>query len=78
MSKLEKVYSVEFMDYTDSLKDHVCDYSTIQHQYPDMLKVTRDPFLIKESDLMKFNKFGNGYRNIKLVGVMYIDDDEAK
>ena len=77
MNKLEKVYAVEFMQYTNCLNDTVCDwdgsYSTSlkNHHYLD---VGKEVVLIKESDLEKYRKYGQGYRNCEFVGNIIIDE----
>lgn len=62
----EKVYSVEFMDYTNCLCDTVSDgnkdFSKMKY-----LSVGRN-FLIKESDFEKYRVYGNGYRSLTYVG----------
>lgn len=66
--QLVKVYSVEFFNYTDCLKDTVSDAENIQY-----LHIPREGcFLIPEYDLKKYAKFGGGYRTVEYVGCMYI------
>lgn len=65
---MEKVYSVEFMRYTNACEDTVSDQrddfiSDIQY-----LHVGYAPFLVKESELDKYSKFGGGFRSITFVG----------
>lgn len=67
MAKLEKIYAVEFMNYTNYSHDTVCDESTGIY-----LGVTKNPFLVRESDLPKYQKYGEGYREIKYVGNMEV------
>ena len=73
LTKREKVYTVEFMGYTNITKNTVstyyegCDKATIEY-----LDVSNGPFLIKESDLDKYKKFGGGYRDIHFVGYIEV------
>lgn len=68
---LEKVYSVEFMEYTDILQDTVSDWDGKSSSIKDIkyLKVGHN-FLLRESQLEKYRKFGGGYKNIKFVGYL--------
>lgn len=73
-TKREKVYAVEFIRYTNSSSSTVSDWdgksdslsSTMQY-----LEVLPGPFLVRESDLSYYQRFGGGYKSIHLVG--YID-----
>lgn len=74
MSK-EKVYSVTFMEYTNCMMDTVSDapdnsWSSIKDC--NYLSVGKDPFLVKESELPKYQKYGKGYRDIKFVGFIEV------
>lgn len=63
---MEKVYEVEFMNYTNCKNDTVCDdrdFSNLKY-----LKIGKEPFLIKESDFDKYMKYGNGFRVVRFVG----------
>ena len=73
IDNLEKIYSVEFMTYTDGLKDTVSDWDGESGSIKDIkyLKVP-EPFLVKESDLDKYRTYGDGYRNTKFVGYMEV------
>ena len=64
---MEKVYEIEFMNYTNVMRDTVCDGETElgKGQY---LTVGREPFLIKESEFDKYMKYGNGFRVVRFVG----------
>lgn len=70
---VEKVYKVEFIEYTNCLNDTVSDWNG--HGLPKLdeinyLHVGNNGFLVRERDLEKYRKFGKGYRNISLVGIM--------
>lgn len=73
VDNLEKIYSVEFMTYTDSLEDTVSDWDGKSSSIKDIeyLKVGHN-FLLRESQLEIYRKFGGGYRNIKFVGELLI------
>ena len=60
---LEKVYLVEFMRYTNPLKDAVSD-----SEHKNYITLGKEPFLIRESDFAYYGKFGGGFRIIKFVG----------
>ena len=64
---VEKVYEVEFMQYTnyrnDTISDNNEDIGKIKY-----LNVGIYPQIIKESDLQKYVKYGNGFRSIKFIG----------
>ena len=74
----EKVYEVEFMTYTNCLKDTVSDWDgdTVHLDIGKIkyLAVGPGPFLVKESDLPKYQKFGQVYKEIRFVGYMEVDD----
>lgn len=74
MDNLEKIYSVEFMTYTDCLKDTVSDWDGKSSSIKDIkyLNVGHN-FLLRESQLELYRKFGGGYRNIKFVGELLIN-----
>ena len=66
MINVEKVYEVEFMQYTNCMRDTVCDEEKElgKGQY---LHVGKEPFLIKESDFPKYQKYGGGFRIVRFV-----------
>ena len=68
---MEKVYEVEFMEYTNSMRDTICNkYKEID----DMKYITvgKEPFLIRESELEKYMAWGGGFRIIRFVGNIII------
>lgn len=64
---MEKVYEVKFMQYTNCMNDTVSDDEK-ELGKGNYLSVGREPFLIKESDFPKYQKYGGGFRIIKFVG----------
>lgn len=64
---MEKVYKVRFMKYTNCFEDTVSDGNEDigKRKY---LKVGIDPVIIRESDLPKYMKYGNGFRSIEFIG----------
>lgn len=63
---MEKVYEVEFMRYTNCMKDTVSDGAEIgKTKY---IEVGKESFLIKESDFPKYQKYGGGFRIVRFVG----------
>lgn len=70
---MEKVYSVKFMRYTNACNDTVSDQAndfTSDIGRTQYLHIGREPFLVKESELDKYSKFGGGFRSITFVGNM--------
>ena len=66
---MEKIYEVEFMEYTN------CMRNTVSTMNEDITKnkyihVGKEPFLIKESEFNNYMKYGNGFRVIRFVGNM--------
>lgn len=66
---MEKVYEVEFMNYTNAMKDVVCDGEKELWE-KEYFHVGKEPFLIKESEFDKYQKYGNGFRVVRFVGNM--------
>lgn len=64
---MEKVYEVEFMQYTNCSRDTVCNNaeSIKDSKY---INVGKEPFLVRESELEKYREYGNGFRTVKFVG----------
>lgn len=60
---MEKVYKVKFMKY-NYLGDSVYDDDD------KLLYVGDDTLIIRESDLAKYIKYGNGFRTVEFVGNM--------
>lgn len=60
---MEKIYEVEFMQYTNCMKDTVWNEKSNKY-----LNVGKEPFLIKESEFDKYKEYGNGFRIVKFVG----------
>ena len=65
---MEKIYEVEFMEYTNYSKDTVSD--GVELGKTKYICVGKEPFLIKESEFDKYMKFGKGFRIIRFVGNM--------
>ena len=78
--KLEKVYKVTYMLYTNAMRDTVSDWDGKGHSLADCeyLDVGKEPFLLRESQLEQYRKFGGGYRNIEFVGQIPIPYGEDK
>jgi len=71
MNKLEKVYIVEFIQYTNCMRDTVYNEETGEY-----IQVGRLGFLVRESELEQYRKCGRGYKSIKLVGQIRINSEE--
>lgn len=66
---MEKVYEVEFMEYTNTMNSTVSSGDGIDAKY---LKVGKEPFLVKESELGKYVEYGKGFRIVRFVGNMEV------
>lgn len=66
---MEKIYEIEFMSYTNCMKDTVGNMAD-EIKDTKYINVGKEPFLIKESDFEKYRKFGNGFRIVRFVGNM--------
>lgn len=64
---MEKVYKVEFMEYTNGIRDTVCNR---EKEIGDRKYITVgcEPFLVRESELDKYSAWGGGFRYIEFVG----------
>lgn len=64
---MEKIYKVEFIEYTNALRDTVCNQ---EKEVGDRkyLRVGKEPFLVRESELDKYRAWGGGFRYIEFVG----------
>lgn len=64
--KIEKLYEVEFMNYTNYMKD------TVSNNDGDYIDIGHEPFIIRESEFDKYMKYGGGFRTVKFVGNIII------
>lgn len=71
--KYEKIYEVEFLKYTNSMKNSVSDHPG-SGRADCMYLDTSEPFLVRESELDLYRHFGGGYRSTKFVGMLPITD----
>ena len=72
---MEKIYKVEFMEYTNVFKDTVSNQTkeTVSNQIKEIkdkkyLMVGKEPFLVRESELDNYRAWGGGFRYIEFVG----------
>ena len=65
---MEKVYKVEFMEYTNCMKDVVSNNKGIG--ISRFVNVGKEPFLVAESELDKYREYGGGFRSLTFVGNM--------
>ena len=72
-TKAEKIYAVEFMEYTNWEK--VCVSSNPGQIDAEYLDFGKETCLVRESDLPIFQKYGHGFRSITCVGVLYVPED---
>lgn len=64
----ERIYAVTFNRYTNALRDCVSDGNRDIAKI-EYISLPKDvPFLIRESELLKYVKFGNGYASVVCVG----------
>lgn len=78
MIKTEKVYSVTFMQYTNYMKDTVSDWDGVSDATfgsAEYLNIGKGSFLVRESELEKYRKFGQGYRDVHFVGNIEINNE---
>ena len=68
---MEKVYEVEFMNYTNCTRDTVSNGEDDTSKW-EYIHVGKEPFLVRESELDKYSKYGGGFRTIKFVGYMIL------
>ena len=73
--KLEKIYDVEFMYYTGYTKDSVSSDPGEAKKDTKYLDTSASPFLVRESDLHIFQKYGGGFRNLRYVGTLHIPEE---
>lgn len=70
--RAEKIYKVEFMEYTDIFKD------TVSNNAKDLkdkryFEIGHDPLLVRESELVEYmTTWGKGIRRVEFVGNMWI------
>ena len=64
---MEKIYKVEFMKYTNVLKDTVSNQAK-EIKDKKYLRVGKEPFLVRESELDNYRAWGGGFRYIEFVG----------
>lgn len=64
---MEKVYEVEFMSYTNCMRDTVSNNAK-EIRDTKYINVGKEPFLVKESELEKYRAWGDGFRAIRFVG----------
>lgn len=74
--KTEKIYDVEFMFYGSYTKDSVSSNPGEAKKDTKYLDTSASPFLVRESDLHIFQKYGGGFRNLRYVGTLHIPDEK--
>lgn len=73
----EKIYAVDFISYTNCMNDTVSDWDgtgSPMDRDTEYLHVEK-PFLIRESDIDYYKKFGQGFRSLTLVGYLSVPED---
>lgn len=69
----EKVFSVDFMYYTDLLETTVCTEPEEKNgvkNYADCEYLEVRDLLVRETELYKYKKYGGGFRNLHFVGYL--------
>ena len=64
--KEEKIYSVEFNEYTNITRDTVATEDNKCY-----LHIPLGGLLVRESALVEYSNYGKGYKSIILVGSMF-------
>ena len=64
---MEKIYKVKFMKYTNVSKDTVSNQAK-EIKDEKFLRVGKEPFLVRESELDNYRVWGDGFRYIEFVG----------
>ena len=72
MSKLVKVYSVTFMQYTNCSNQTISNNDKKDTKYITVNEhgFEHAPFLIKENDIDKYKDFGGGIKELIFAGYM--------
>ena len=73
MGNMEKIYLAEFISYTNALHDTVSDWDgkgTPSIGKIKYLNLGKHCTLVKESDLEKYRKYGQGYKKITFLGTL--------
>lgn len=67
---MEKLYKIEFMEYTNFMRDTVGDENRKigERKY---IYVGKEPFIAKENQLEELRQYGNGFRSCLFVGNLY-------
>ena len=65
--KVDKIYLIDFIEYTDCLKDTVSDGNDILGEI-DYISLGKQSVLIREKDFDKFKKYGGGFKSAVFVG----------
>ena len=68
---MEKVYEIEFMSYTNCLKNTISDHAK-EIGNMKYIHVGHEPFLVRESELEKYRAWGDGFRIVRFVGNIII------
>ena len=71
---MEKIYSVEFLNYCSYTKSTVSNNDDdISTRYID---TKPEPFLIRESEIEYWKSFGGGFKTLTYVGVLRESEEE--
>lgn len=64
-----KIYKVEFVEYTNALRDTVSNGNDLgNYKY---IKVSKEGFLVREEHLNYISQYGKGIKNAILVGELF-------
>ena len=73
MSKeFELLYEVKFNRYTNCIEDTVSDWDGVGDVFGAKVHYisTPTPFIIKESDIDYYRKFGGGFKSLRFAGYL--------
>lgn len=76
VNKKIKLYSIEFLEYSDVLKKSVSDMDGNSLHLGDIHYIDADRLIVKESDLPYYQRFGGGFKSIHFVGYLGVPEDE--
>lgn len=69
---MEKLYEIEFMRYTNCMRDTICNDAKDMKD-TEYIHVGHEPFIVRESEIEKYKKWGGGFRVVRFVGNMIND-----
>lgn len=68
---MSRIYEIEFMQYTNSMKDTVEIYDK-DRKYYSLPKKHEGKILIEEKDIYKWQSYGYGIKTMRYIGELHI------